>query len=860
MKRLALLGGIITLTGSAAFAGDIDQDLQQKLMQANPNQIISTLVYLDNQLDTGFLTAVMDANRASLQQRHAAVVKTLQSNAINSQVDIVRSLAEMSNVGKIAYYETFWISNCIRVDAVPSQIIEIAARDDVKIVYFNYPIELVAPTEVKNEGDGGIAAIESGVLAVRAPEVWDLGITGNGVLVSTLDTGVDGNHPALASRWRGLDDRYAGHPDWAFFDPVTHWNFPGDGGSHGTHTMGSVCGGAPGDQIGVAPGVQWINAAVIDRVSIERTVADSLLAFEWLIDPDGNPNTNWDVPDTCSNSWGLVTGHGYPECDETFWSHLDACEAAGIVIIFSAGNEGSGGLRRPADRATDDYRTFSVAAVDANNSSWPIASFSSRGPTRCTLDGSQAIKPDIAAPGVDVRSSIPGGGYAYYSGTSMASPHVNGVVALMREVNPDLPVNDIKQIIYETAYDLGTAGEDNSYGWGMIDAYEAVMAAFDTVTIQFGFPNGLPAQIDPDGGTTVRVEVTGASVEPEPGTGLFYYSTDGTNFTTVPMNEVSPNIYDATFPGFDCLANVSYYFSAETVDGDLVVNPRGAPANAYHAMAAKGLDLIFDDNFEKDKQWRVEYQDLTDGRWTRGVPFNSGGKSDPPSDFDGSGNCYVTGNTSYSDVDGGPSRLISPSFGVDDGMAYIDYAYWMYTAGGNPDVLKVEISNNGGNTWKSVTEYGNKGDWAEGSFNIADYVTPTGNMKVSFVISDNPNDSTTEAGIDALLVSGVYCDRMLLETTPLIAGQQATLTASNATPAENVYFAYSLKGNGNSYVPALDITLTIDNPKLAGKAVADNLGVAELVANVPSGAAGVTVWLQCVEYQRKSLVLKKKIN
>jgi len=119
-----------------------------------------------------------------------------------------------------------------------------------------------------------------------------------------------------------------------------------------------------------------------------------------------------------------------------------------------------------------------VAAVDANNPNWPIASFSSRGPTYCTPDQTAAIKPDIAAPGVDVRSSVPGGGYGSKSGTSMASPHVNGVVALMREACPDLSAEEIKEIIYQTAYDLGSEGEDNDYGWGMIDAYEAVNMAF----------------------------------------------------------------------------------------------------------------------------------------------------------------------------------------------------------------------------------------------------------------------------------------------------------------------------------------------------------------------------------------------
>jgi hypothetical protein len=196
-----------------------------------------------------------------------------------------------------------------------------------------------------------------------------------------------------------------------------------------------------------------------------------------MIDPDGDPETNWDVPDVCSNSWRLVTSHGYPPCDETFWTYLDACEAAGIVILFSAGNEGSAPetIGRPPDRATDEYNCFSVGAVDAEDPGWEIAGFSSRGPSYCTPGGEEAIKPEISAPGVSVRSSIPGGSYGPKSGTSMASPHINGVVALMRQAAPNMSVNHIKQILFDTAIDLGEEGEDNDYGWGMVDAYEAVL-------------------------------------------------------------------------------------------------------------------------------------------------------------------------------------------------------------------------------------------------------------------------------------------------------------------------------------------------------------------------------------------------
>lgn len=481
MKRFAAIGAMSALLAAPVMAGEVDADLKRIILNTPDNEVLSTLVYLSDQVDIDQMNRTFKAERLTMKERHRLVVTTLQDKAAATQGAMIEHLDALKDAGRIADYHPYWLANVIRVRAPRAEIIRLADRADVLRIYFDYPIETVTPVDqgvVVDQGGGGADNPEPGLIAIRAPEVWsEFNVTGAGVLTSTLDTGVDGNHPALASRWAGVaDPRYAGHPEWAWFDPVTNTTFPTAFGSHGTHTMGTVCGGAPGDEVGVAPGATWIHAAVIDRVSIPRTVSDALLAFEWIIDPDGDPNTNFDVPAVCSNSWRLVTSHGYPPCDETFWSHLDACEAAGVLIIFAAGNEGFSGVGRPPDRAVDDYRTFAVAAVDGNTQGWPIASFSSRGPTFCTPDGSAAIKPDISGPGVNVRSSVPGG-YSNSSGTSMSTPHINGVVCLMREVNPDLDIEGIKQIIFDTAFDLGDPGEDNFYGWGMVDAYEAVVAA-----------------------------------------------------------------------------------------------------------------------------------------------------------------------------------------------------------------------------------------------------------------------------------------------------------------------------------------------------------------------------------------------
>jgi len=461
-------------------AGNITDNLAEEMMQLEPGETISTLVMMAQQYPAWEQNLAMHNARVPLDERHSLVLNELHSMADNTQQEIRSHLAQRSLDGAVADWHSFYIANMIAVEAVPEVIRELEQRDDVGDIYFDYPVENFAPiiTPQKESNDGRPSG--NGLTVVNADRVWfELGIIGSGALVCNIDTGVDGAHSALTDRWRGNSEPAAE----CFYDPVYGNDYPYDSGSHGTHTMGTITGMSPstGDTVGVAFGAEWICAATIDHPGgggIEGTIVLALQSFEWAVDPDGDPGTMDDVPDVISNSWGIP--HSYrPECDETYWVAIDNCEAAGSFVVFAAGNESTQGLRSPSSRATTEYSTFSVAALNIADPENPyVASFSSRGPSSCTEDPVLMIKPEVSAPGVDIYSSVPGGGYAGgWSGTSMACPHIAGLAGLMRSANPGLDVITMKQIMMDTAIDLDANGNDNNTGWGMIDSYEAVLQA-----------------------------------------------------------------------------------------------------------------------------------------------------------------------------------------------------------------------------------------------------------------------------------------------------------------------------------------------------------------------------------------------
>ncbi len=596
--RRSVLGSIALLTLTAIVAtptqaGEIEQSFAEYLNTLTETDFASAIIYLADRPNIRALDRELHVERTPLAVRHERVVTTLRAAAERSQPALLSYLDARVAQGAVEGYTPYWILNMVVVSATKAELQRIAARPDVEAIEANFPVAMIEPVEGPDTGAPlpGIGVTNS-LKAINAHRVWrELGYTGAGRLIGGLDTGVDGNHPALAARWRGN-----WHP-WneCWHDALGTTQFPNDGHGHGTHTMGTMAGAghATGDTVGVAFDALWIADNSINQGVGPAFDNDVLAAFQWFADPDGNPSTTDDVPDVVQNSWGIDGrfGYDYQDCDYRWQAAIENCEAAGVVVTFSAGNEGPGSAthRSPANIINTPTTNFSVGAVDGENYTFPfpIASFSSRGPSDC--DG-LTIKPEVVGPGVSVYSSYPGGSYVRMSGTSMAGPHVAGVVALMRQANPDADVQTIKNALMSTARDLGAGGEDNSYGWGVIDAYEAVRAVMNPCDVVADFTSDITSGCAP-----LTVNFTNLST----GTGIDGWSwTFGDGGTSTAQNPTyaynSPGTYTvsltATSSGQGCgdtVTKTGYI----TVDGGPVADFTGSPASGVAPLTVQFTDL-----------------------------------------------------------------------------------------------------------------------------------------------------------------------------------------------------------------------------------------------------------------------------
>ncbi len=294
------------------------------------------------------------------------------------------------------------------------------------------------------------AAVEPNLELIGAPQAWAHGVTGQGVVVAVLDTGVDLSQPDLAARWRG------GSNSW--FDPYgQHPDQPVDLSGHGTQMLGVILGGAAGGtQVGVAPGARWIAARLFDDRG-RATTAAIHAALRWVLDPDGDPATA-DAPQVVNNSWSSVKAL----CDPEFQPDLQALRAAGILPVFAAGENAP-----PSPASLPE-----AFAVGALGGPLTLAPDSAHGPTRCGAE--PGLFPALVAPGVDIRTTDRDGLYGVYAGSSIAAAHVSGALALMLSAHPGLTADEQAEALRTTAVDLGETGPDNAFGYGRLDAGAAV--------------------------------------------------------------------------------------------------------------------------------------------------------------------------------------------------------------------------------------------------------------------------------------------------------------------------------------------------------------------------------------------------
>ena len=471
LRFISLL--ILIFISYLGFAQDKMSTKLNNLVYGTQRSIKKQEVWLQfqQQLDYEKLDAEFRAKNYTNEQRAKAVIETSKAQHLTAMSYLKKRFKGVDVV------EDFWLGNSVVISVDREEALALSYDDKVRWMELTSE-NLIAVEDVEMEKNfaekDALNAAEPGLLAINAHKMWERGYTGKGRKALLIDTGVWPGHPAIADAWVG--NRRPIDESWFGFDsPV-----PKDkGNSHGTHCIGTVLGLDPAnnDTIGVAFDASFMAADPVATMPSERKgLYSTTRVFQWVLNPyDYSPTPDYKLPDVINNSWGRSTDVSPDICTNPIGGAIAACQLAGIAVVWSAGNNGPGTntIGAPATITRNPYLVFTVGAIDGNNSNYPIAGFSSRGPSYCAKTGVDSIKPEVVAPGFNVRSAVGQDGYANYQGTSMAGPHVAGAVLLLKEAFPNLPGQDILEALYLTASDLGQPGEDINYGNGIIDVDSA---------------------------------------------------------------------------------------------------------------------------------------------------------------------------------------------------------------------------------------------------------------------------------------------------------------------------------------------------------------------------------------------------
>ena len=463
-KLLVISAAVLLALGSAATAGTLAPTLAHALAQGDTQGDVPVIVQFAERVDKAALRG--EASRLAQaaypddpQKRKKERRKLLRKMLVNALKDqakgskqLVKDFLKSHKADRTL--KLLWARNSVAGDLPAYLLEELATLPGVEEVKVDATLQGPGPSAPPT------APTDWNLDATGVRSLWQMGYTGLGAVVATLDTGVDSSHPDLGPKWRG------GTNSW--YDPNGQHASPADVNGHGTQVMGLIVGGSSiYYQLGMAPDAQWIAAKIFNDAN-QATLSGIHSSYQWLLDPDGNPATD-DAPDIVNNSWDL-TGT-VNRCNQEFAADLALLSVADIAVVFAGGNYG-GGSGSSVSPANDP----SVLAVGSVDSGRNIDAQSSRGPGAC--DG--GIYPQLVAPGDTVLTAdrMPLT-YNYVSGTSFAVAHVAGAMAVLKGAVAGASATQLRAALIDGARDLGASGPDDTYGHGLLDlpaAYDRLMA------------------------------------------------------------------------------------------------------------------------------------------------------------------------------------------------------------------------------------------------------------------------------------------------------------------------------------------------------------------------------------------------
>lgn len=708
----------------------IDAELSN---QFKDEKYVTYLVKMVEQVDTEKVASqavALSGNKATpaaLKLAKAeAVVSALRETSLRTQFSLTKFLDKMQAEGLVSEYQSFYIVNGLSVTSTKDVMEKIAAFAEVESIKPNrtHSLDIVTKTESASLQYQQVNNIEWNINHVGAPQVWEeFGLDGSGIVVANMDSGVELNHPALQRKWRGND---VADVSLSWFDPFSSSMTPIDGHGHGTHTMGTMVGSEENgtNQIGVAPGATWIAARIFDAAG--NTTDEGIIAGgEWILAPKdsaGNPHPEM-APDVVNNSWGNVSAG----LDEWFRPMVQAWRSAGIFPEFSAGNTrppynygGPGSIVPPANYP----ESFATAATDINNN---LASFSLRGPAPYE---EYALKPDISAPGVNVRSSVPGGGYeGGWNGTSMSGPHVSATVALMLQANASLTIDAIEEILRETAIPLTDSEYPTSpnfgFGYGLLDTYAAVSAVasgLGTITGQVlieGEDTEAPVlEHDPItfvySGFAIPFSVSVSDNISVTAVEAFARKAGTADWISLPLQRTAGDYKAATYEGeipASMLdeAGVEYYFEANDYGNNQVQSP------TFYVEVSNGVIPGYFQDFEIDATGFTTSG--TNNTWEWGIPTNGPGSAY-------SGEKVIATNLSGDYMSSSNSNIMMPPLDLtnESGFVFMSFMHW-YNFETNYDKGSVHIASDSsdGNFVKVLEFTGESLGWKRQFIDLSEY-------------------------------------------------------------------------------------------------------------------------------------------